>query len=71
MVSKLMFDCGARFGCFRTRENDREFRFVRGAELSCTKFFNTFEGGAIITNDDELAEKMRLMRNFGFPGSTT
>ena len=33
-----------------------------------TKFFNTFEGGAVVTNDDELAEKMRLMRNFGFSG---
>jgi dTDP-4-amino-4,6-dideoxygalactose transaminase len=33
-----------------------------------TKFFNTFEGGAVATNDDQLAEKMRLMRNFGFSG---
>ena len=33
-----------------------------------TKFFNTFEGGAIVTNDDELAEKVRLMQNFGFDG---
>src|SRR5260370_3577870 len=32
------------------------------------KFFNTFEGGAVLTNDDALAEKMRLMRNFGFRG---
>ena len=34
-----------------------------------TKFFNTFEGGAVLTNDDTLAEKMRLMRNFGFAGN--
>jgi dTDP-4-amino-4,6-dideoxygalactose transaminase len=33
-----------------------------------TKFFNTFEGGAVVTNDDALAKKMRLMRNFGFAG---
>jgi dTDP-4-amino-4,6-dideoxygalactose transaminase len=31
-----------------------------------TKFFNTLEGGAITTNDDRLAEKIRLIRNFGF-----
>jgi len=31
-----------------------------------TKAFNTMEGGAVVTNDDELAEAMRLMRNFGF-----
>jgi dTDP-4-amino-4,6-dideoxygalactose transaminase len=33
-----------------------------------TKFFNTFEGGAVTTNDDELATKIRLMKNFGFSG---
>lgn len=33
-----------------------------------TKFFNTFEGGAVVTNDDELAAKLRLMKNFGFAG---
>ncbi len=33
-----------------------------------TKFFNTFEGGAIVTANGVLAEKMRLMRNFGFAG---
>ena len=33
-----------------------------------TKFFNTLEGGAIATNDDALAEKVRLVRNFGFSG---
>jgi len=33
-----------------------------------TKFFNTFEGGAVVTNNDELAAKIRLMNNFGFAG---
>jgi dTDP-4-amino-4,6-dideoxygalactose transaminase len=33
-----------------------------------TKFFNTFEGGAVTTNDDQLATKIRLMKNFGFSG---
>jgi dTDP-4-amino-4,6-dideoxygalactose transaminase len=33
-----------------------------------TKFFSTFEGGAVVTDDDELAEKVRLMMNFGFAG---
>ena len=33
-----------------------------------TKFLNTFEGGAIVTNDDDLASKVRLMRNHGFSG---
>ncbi|GMU44791.1 MAG: DegT/DnrJ/EryC1/StrS family aminotransferase [Xanthomonadales bacterium] len=33
-----------------------------------TKVYNTFEGGAVATNDDELAQTVRLMRNFGFSG---
>jgi dTDP-4-amino-4,6-dideoxygalactose transaminase len=33
-----------------------------------TKFFNTFEGGAVVTNNDELAKKLRLMKNYGFNG---
>lgn len=33
-----------------------------------TKFFSTFEGGAVATDDDELAERIQLMMNFGFAG---
>jgi dTDP-4-amino-4,6-dideoxygalactose transaminase len=31
-----------------------------------TKIVSTFEGGAIVTNDDALAKKIRFMKNFGF-----
>jgi dTDP-4-amino-4,6-dideoxygalactose transaminase len=33
-----------------------------------TKFINSFEGGAVVTNDDALAGRVRLMKNFGFAG---
>jgi dTDP-4-amino-4,6-dideoxygalactose transaminase len=33
-----------------------------------TKFFNTFEGGAVTTRDPQLAQRLRLLRNFGFAG---
>lgn len=33
-----------------------------------TKFVNSFEGGAITTDDDDLADRLRLARNFGFAG---
>ena len=33
-----------------------------------TKFINSLEGGAVATNDDELAARIRLMINFGFAG---
>ena len=51
---KLLFDAAHAFGC--------SFSF------HATKILNTFEGGAVVTNDDELAAKIRLMRNFGFAG---
>jgi len=31
-----------------------------------TKFLNTLEGGAVVTNNDELVHRIRRMRNFGF-----
>jgi dTDP-4-amino-4,6-dideoxygalactose transaminase len=31
-----------------------------------TKIMNSFEGGAVVTNNDDLASEVRLMRNFGF-----
>jgi dTDP-4-amino-4,6-dideoxygalactose transaminase len=42
-----------------------------GAEIfsfHATKIFNTFEGGALATNNAGLARRVRQMRNFGFSG---
>ena len=44
------------------------FGDVEVFSFHATKFFNTFEGGAIVTNDGDLAERIRLMQNFGFAG---
>jgi len=33
-----------------------------------TKIVNSLEGGAVVTNDPELARKLSLMKNFGFTG---
>ncbi len=33
-----------------------------------TKLFHTFEGGAVLTNNTILADKLRLLKNFGFKG---
>ncbi|MCB1064302.1 MAG: aminotransferase class I/II-fold pyridoxal phosphate-dependent enzyme [Verrucomicrobiae bacterium] len=64
----VMYDAAHAFAC------SHEGRMI-GAFGSCeifsfhgTKFINSFEGGAVTTDNDELAEKMRLMRNFGFSG---
>lgn len=65
---KLMFDAAHAFGCSHNGKMIGNFGNCEVLSFHATKFFNTFEGGAILTNDDELAERMRLMRNFGFSG---
>ncbi|MBT3015981.1 MAG: DegT/DnrJ/EryC1/StrS family aminotransferase [Candidatus Thiodiazotropha sp. (ex Clathrolucina costata)] len=65
---KLMFDAAHAFGCTRAGTKVGNFGSCEVLSFHATKFFHTFEGGAVLTNDDELAETMRLMRNFGFSG---
>lgn len=65
---KLMFDAAHAFGCSHKGTKIGNFGACEVLSFHATKFFNTFEGGAVLTNDDELAETMRLMRNFGFSG---
>jgi dTDP-4-amino-4,6-dideoxygalactose transaminase len=65
---QLMFDAAHAFGCSHGGKMIGSFGRAEVLSFHATKFFNTFEGGAVVTNDDELAETMRLMRNFGFAG---
>jgi dTDP-4-amino-4,6-dideoxygalactose transaminase len=65
---KLMFDAAHAFGNSHKGEMMGNFGEAEVLSFHATKLFNTFEGGAVLTNNDELAEKMRLMRNFGFGG---
>ena len=65
---RLMFDASHGFGCTYGGMPLGNFGDCEVFSFHATKFFNTFEGGAVVTNDDQLAEKMRLMRNFGFSG---
>lgn len=64
----LMFDAAHAFGCSHKSRMIGNFGRAEVLSFHATKFFNTLEGGAVVTNDDELAEAMRLMRNFGFAG---
>ena len=65
---QLMFDASHAFGCTYGGRSIGQFGRCEVFSFHATKFFNTFEGGAVVTNDDELAKKMRLMKNFGFSG---
>jgi dTDP-4-amino-4,6-dideoxygalactose transaminase len=65
---QLMFDAAHAFGCSYQGKSIGGFGRCEVFSFHATKFFNTFEGGAVLTDDDVLAKKMRLMRNFGFSG---
>ncbi len=65
---QLLFDAAHAFGCSYKDKSIGGFGRCEVFSFHATKFFNSFEGGAVVTNDEILAEKMRLMRNFGFRG---
>jgi dTDP-4-amino-4,6-dideoxygalactose transaminase len=65
---KLLFDAAHAFGCSHNHQMIGNFGNAELFSFHATKILNTFEGGAVVTNDDKLAAKIRLMRNFGFSG---
>jgi dTDP-4-amino-4,6-dideoxygalactose transaminase len=65
---KLVFDAAHAFGCGTAGGMIGSFGEAEVFSFHATKLVHTFEGGAIVTNDDALAEKLRLMHNFGFAG---
>jgi dTDP-4-amino-4,6-dideoxygalactose transaminase len=65
---RLLYDAAHAFGSSRGGRMAGGFGDAEVFSFHATKFFNTFEGGAVTTDDDDLAARMRLMKNFGFAG---
>lgn len=65
---KLLFDAAHAFSCSYRGRMIGTFGDAEVFSFHATKILNTFEGGAVCTNNDELAAKIRLMKNFGFSG---
>jgi len=63
---KLLFDSAHAFGCSYQGRMIGNFGNAEVFSFHATKFVNSSEGGAIVTNDDDLAQAARLMQNFGF-----
>ncbi len=68
---KLLFDAAHGFGCSYKGKMIGNFGEAEVYSFHATKFLNSFEGGAVVTNNNELAQRIRLMRNFGFAGYDT
>src|ERR1700730_882708 len=65
---KLLFDAAHAFNCSWRGRMIGNFGDAEVFSFHATKVFNTFEGGALATNNAELALRVQRMRNFGFAG---
>ena len=63
---KLMFDAAHAFGSAYKGNKVGNFGDCEVFSFHATKFFNSFEGGGIATNNDELAKAIKERQNFGF-----
>lgn len=64
----LFFDAAHAFGCQYHSRKIGNFGAAEVLSFHATKFINAGEGGAVATNDPELAARLQLMKNFGFSG---
>lgn len=66
---KLLFDAAHAFGCTHKGKMIGGFGECEILSFHATKFLNSFEGGAVVTNNADLAHKARLMKVYGFEGA--
>jgi len=62
---KVIYDAAHAIGSTYKGKSILDFGNVSATSLHATKLFNTAEGGACMTTDDELARKLERIRFFG------
>ena len=65
---KVLYDAAHTFGGKYKGKSIVSYGDVATLSFHATKLFHTVEGGAIVTEDDELAHRISYMRNFGHKG---
>lgn len=68
---KVIYDAAHAFGTEYKDQSVLKYGDISTISFHATKLFHTIEGGAVITNDDELAKKIRQLINFGITSPTT
>ena len=68
---KLLFDASHAFGCTHAAVPIGSLGDAETFSFHATKAMHAIEGGAIATDCDDLAERCRLMRNFGITDMTS
>ena len=65
---KVIYDSAHTFGAKYLEKSLVSFGDISTLSFHATKLFHTVEGGAIVTDDDDLAHRVSYMRNFGHNG---
>lgn len=68
---RLLFDAAHAFGVEHAGRAVGSFGDAEVFSFHATKFVNAGEGGAVVTDNDDLAARLRLLRNFGISGLDT
>lgn len=63
---KVIYDAAHAFDCEYKGKSILEYGDASTISFHATKLFHTVEGGAIVTNDEALATKVRSLINFGY-----
>jgi dTDP-4-amino-4,6-dideoxygalactose transaminase len=62
---KVIYDGAHAFGAIHQNKSLLDYGDISTCSFHATKLFHTVEGGCIITNNDEIARKIYLYRQFG------
>ena len=62
---KVIYDAAHAFGSTINGKSLFSYGDIATTSFHATKIFHTIEGGAMFTNDNDIAETIKFMRNFG------
>jgi dTDP-4-amino-4,6-dideoxygalactose transaminase len=65
---RLVYDAAHAFGASLDGRALAAFGDVATLSFHATKLFHTVEGGAVVTDDDDVARRVAYLRNFGHKG---
>lgn len=68
---KLFYDAAHVFGVKKDDVSICNWGDLSMLSFHATKVFNTFEGGALVTNDENLKKRIDFLKNFGFANEVT
>ena len=68
---KLFYDAAHVFGVRKDGVSVCNWGDLSMLSFHATKVFNTFEGGALVTNDENMKKRIDFLKNFGFANEVT